>query len=129
MKPFMLSNGTLHIHRKTLSRWLLTAGLLILALLMLSCRPDADIQTGDRNITIQSISGSVEVKPTGGDAYENATAGRNLVPGDMVRTGERSQTILELDDGTIAVISENTLFEVQNWKVLPKHRSRAFSCM
>ena len=64
-----------------------------------------------RRVTIRAVEGEVTLYADG-DAPRAAEVGAELTPGDELYTGPESRAVLELDDGTVMVVSENASLTV-----------------
>ncbi len=65
-----------------------------------------------RQVTLVGVEGTVELVTVRGKTML-AQAGQTLAVGDQIRTYADGRATLELDDGTVTVIAENTVFEIK----------------
>src|SRR5690554_3813122 len=104
--------------------WLLATGCVGLAVDVIRAAPDDDPPAADpvpavtevspqpvRRVTIRAVEGEVTLYADG-DAPRAAEVGAELTPGDELYTGPESRAVLELDDGTVMVVSENASLTV-----------------
>ena len=62
----------------------------------------------DRTACLSQVEGVVEVLPNGGDTWQLASDGHLIEPGDRIRTGPSSKVMLELFDGSVTALENQT---------------------
>lgn len=62
----------------------------------------------DRAAYLSQVEGVVEVLPNGGNTWQLASDGHVIEPGDRIRTGPSSKVMLELFDGSVTALQNQT---------------------
>jgi hypothetical protein len=81
--------------------------------------PTDTAEPTNRTITIQNVSGTVELMGESQQNPHTPVAGETITVGTEIRTGTDGQVVLESDDGTIALITANSSFRLTVLKGTP----------
>lgn len=73
-----------------------------------------------RSVTIRTVEGEVSLQRSESDAAQAAAAGDELSPGDTIITGPESEALLELDDGTLMAVFENSTLTLDTLDGTPR---------
>jgi hypothetical protein len=74
--------------------------------------PTNTAEPTNRTVTIQNVSGTVELLVGNQQTRHPPVAGETITVGTEIRTGTDGQIVLESDDGTIALITTNSSFHL-----------------
>lgn len=96
---------------------------IVLTLILVSCntsQPTLQQQPPERWMTVEEISGTVEVKETDSGKWQTVSPGRMIAPGSAIRTGADSTILVKTNDNSIFELGNNTLIRVAQFSTTLK---------
>jgi hypothetical protein len=66
----------------------------------------------DPDASIRQLTGQVQIRPVGDKKYTEAEAGYPLDYGDQIKTGPKSMAQVEMPNGTVILVKENSFFMI-----------------
>lgn len=88
---------------------------ILLALILVSCKPSRSTlqkQPPERWMTVEELSGTVEVKETDPGKWQKVSQGQMIAPGSTIRTGADAYVLVKTNDDSAFELGNNTILRI-----------------
>lgn len=105
----------------------LTLALLLAAVVIAGCGGDGKgaLNPDNPSALVTEVKQTVEHQEVGEKDWEKTEQGQLMVPGEQVRTGEKSKVILELSDATLTTVGPDSQLAIE--EIVPLESEEGFT--